>query len=136
MTDFARIHTELLVQVASDRALEQVDRERDITQNDDTLTLFRGPERIVLAAGAVAAELALPFGASALRFIVVDGVEGSSGINIRLGSSGADPILVKPPTASDMQGMLLLTTSAASVYVDNPSATTEVRATILLGCSE
>lgn len=133
---FRRVHLELLAQVATDYALEQVDRVIDFEQDDDSLTLFRGPDRVALAAGATATELDLPIGAAAVKFLAVSDVTGASGINVRLGAVDADPILVKPPTGTDKVGVLVLSTSAASVYVDNPSADAEVRATIVMGCSE
>lgn len=135
MSSFRRLHLELLLQVALDRSLENVTSEIDFDQDDDTLTLFE-VRPVVLAAGATATEVVLPTGSSAARVVVVYDVDGSSGINVMLGGAGVDPILVKPPTGSDRVGMMVLTTDSASVHVSNPSATAEVRATLLIGCEE
>ena len=130
-----RLHTESLVQVARDLALQQVQSEFDVEQDDDSLIYFKGPFNITLAGGAVATQVDLPLGATALKYLAVHYVSTSTGINVRLGGAANDPILVKPPTGTDKYGYLEVYTDTASLYVDNPDATATVSATILMGCT-
>ncbi len=128
-----RVHVEILAQFAEDAALQEVFGERDIAQNDDLLSIPFGPSKVTLAASAVATEVDLPIGASALRFLVVDDVEGSGGINIHLGGAGIDPILVKQSGTDANPGFLALQTDAVSIHVSNPAATA-VSAKIMIAC--
>lgn len=137
MADLRVIHTEILAQICKDRARYQVIGEPfDFSQDDENLTLVKGPVDVTLPASQAATELGLPLGAAKVKWVAVADVDGSEGINIRFGAVDADPVLVKPPATSGQYGYMLLTTDADSIYYDNPSTSTSVSATITLGCSE
>lgn len=135
MADFMRLHVEHLIQIADDVALENVDTELDREQDDDTLSINSGLRRITLDAGAAATEVPLPTGASAINFLAVADVDSSSGVNLHLGGSGNDPVLVKPPSASGKKGHMSGWISASSLHVSNPSATDAVSFRVLMACS-
>jgi len=121
--------------MCSDYARENVFGEVELEQDADLMLKFIPPTRMSLIAGAAATAVSLPLGSTAVRFIIVDEVESASGVNVRLGGAGNDPILVKPPDGTDKQGCLILFTNAASVHVDNPSATGAVSFRLALGCT-
>jgi hypothetical protein len=136
MATFRRAHTELLLQISKDRAREQVVGEVDFEQDDDVMTLIKGPVDVNLAANAAATEVTLPTGAVSLMLIVVTEVTTATGINLHIGGAGNDAVLVAPPTGSGQEGYCILATDTTSLHLSNPSATTAVSATVILGCTE
>lgn len=136
MADLQRLHVEILVQVATDVALQNVESELDKEQDDDLLTLFSGVRRIKLASGAAATEIPLPIGAASIKFIAVTDVDSSDGINLHFGGGASTAVLVKKPSATGKYGHFVGWVEASSLHVSNPSGSAGVNAKILLGCSE
>ena len=135
MTDFSRrVHLELLTQITTDYARENEKGRVEVEQDMDLTPKIKSPTDLTLAASASATEVPKPLGATTIRWIAIHGVSESSGINLRIDGASNDPILIKPPDDNDTEGCFFVTTSATSVYIDNPSSTSEVSCTLAMGC--
>lgn len=128
----SRLHIEEKVLVSSDLAGEDIEILVDFEQDDDNIDYFKRVT-VNLPASQAATEIDLPIGATKLKFLAVNAVSTSSGVNVYLSGSGNDPILVKPNTG--LYGTLILNTEQTSVHVGNPSSTASVVCTITMGCT-
>ena len=131
-----RLHSEIKLELWKDLAGESkvgvINQEFDL----DNMLYFLSPTDKLLPAGALAANYPITMLATYLRFIAVVEVSVATGINIHLNASGNDAILVKPSTGTNMEGFFVLTTSATSIFLSNPSSTADVQAQLMLGFSE
>jgi hypothetical protein len=128
-----RVHTDILIQVAEDLALENILGQFSEEQDQDGLIQVSGPFDIEVAASVTDQQFIFPTGVTNLRFIAIMKVTVSTGIQITLDSAANDPFLVAPPTGTSLEGQLVMTTNATALYFDNPSSTTAVGFTALLG---
>jgi len=128
-----RVHTDILIQVAEDLALENVLGQFSEEQDQDNLLLVSGPFDYELAAAATDVQIAFPGGVTNLRFLAVMKVTVATGLQITFDNSANDPFLISAPSGTGLEGQLVITTNASSLYIDNPSATTAVGFTMLMG---
>lgn len=130
-----RLHLEILAQIASDRALDDIRGQEDIEQNTDLLDQIKGPVDVKLAAAASATQVTLPTGTATARFIMVTGVDSAAGVNLILDNPANDAVLIMPPDDVSTYGLALFTSSATAVYFSNPSSTDAVGFSVTLGCT-
>lgn len=128
-----RLHTELLVQVATDLAIEHIRGQFDTEQNQDNLVKTVGPMGVQVGAGVSNSQIVFPGGVTTLRFLAITDVDSADGVHVLLNGTGTDPVVVKPPIGTDLVGEMVVTTTATSLYLTNPSVTTDVNLSLLMG---
>jgi len=121
--------------MVDDYAREQETGHMEIEQDADLMTQFMKPTEMKLPAGAAATLVSMPLGATVIRFIGVKDVTSSEGLYLRIDAVDADPILITPPDGVSKSGFFFMTTTASSLYADNPSATAEVEFQLMMGCT-
>ena len=136
MADFRRLHLEILAQVTADRAREQIKGQMDFEQDDDLLTLFKGPVDMTLAADAAPAEFTLPTGAALVKFIAMYNVSTVGGVEVIFDNPANDAVIVSKPVGSGQYGYFLSSVTHSNVYLGNPTVGASVDCTVILGCSE
>jgi len=128
-----RLHTELIARISEDLAGERVMGLFSEEQDQDNLSHTVGPTDMTVAAGAAAQQIDFPPGTTVLRFIAVMHVDSVEGVNLHFGAIGADPVLVAPPLGGSLEGQMVLTTNADSLFISNPSVASQVRLSMMLG---
>lgn len=128
-----RLHTEFLVQVSSDLAGEHVLGKFDEEQDSDNLLQTVGPFDINLAAAASGQQVNFPGGATTLRFLSIMKVDNENGVQVHFDGAANDPVLIKPPTGTGLEGQFFVTTSATSLYISNPDSTADVNLSLMMG---
>jgi len=128
-----RLHTELLIQVATDLALEHIRGQFNTEQNQDNLIKTVGPLDMQVGAGVSDLEVSFPGGVTTLRFLAIMDVDAPDGVQVLLNGATTDPLVVKPGTGTGLTGELVVTTTATSLHLTNPSSTTDVNLSLLMG---
>lgn len=128
-----RLHTELLLQVSEDLAGERLLGQFDEEQNQDNLLKTVGPFDIQVGAGVTGQQVVFPGGVTTLRFLAIMKVDNENGVQVIFDNPANDPVLVKPPTGTSMEGQLVVTTSATALYLDNPDSAAAVNLSVMMG---
>lgn len=128
-----RLHTELLIQVATDLALEHIRGQFSTEQNQDNLIKTVGPLDFQVGAGVSDLQVDFPGGVTHLRFLAITDVDAPDGVQILLNGASSDPLVVKPGIGTGLTGELVVTTTATSLHLTNPSATADVNLSLLMG---
>lgn len=106
--------------IASDAAMQQVISKDSTTINDNTsCTVADSGQRGVLPLANV---LLVADGVTTSRLVTVT---ASGAFNLRFGAVDADPVAVVP-MSSGQSAVFQATVTAASVYVQNPSASAQI----------
>lgn len=106
--------------IASDAAMQQIISKDSTTINDNTsCTVADSGQRAVLPLANV---LLVADGVTTSRLV---SVTASGAFNLRFGAVDADPVAVVP-MSSGQSAVFQATVTAASVYVQNPSASAQI----------